>query len=403
MHRTTSRRLRIAVVSPVFPVSSDLTRGLPIYRTVLELNKLAEVAVFAPLAVYPKRWWLQPRSYLYNHSEVDFQVDGLNVTYLRYQALPGITRLLNGKRVSRCLLQPVQDFQPDVILAYWLYPEGYGAHLVAQKLGVPFVGGARGSDLLHLPDMITRWLVRQELSNASAMLTVSKGLKVRVTQLGGMEDRVRVVLNGCDRTQFYPSDRMEARRAFGVDENSEVVLFVGHLVPVKGVKYLLQAAIELAVRRPNLELVMVGDGAEENLLRDMLAASASSLRVRFLPTVAPPDVAKWMAACDVFCLPSLNEGCPNVLIEVLCCGRPVVASRVGAAPDLVSSENGLLVSPRDCAGLTAALDQILSREWDADAIAKTNLRSWGDVAKETFEVCQTAVRVRDGSPVQVGA
>lgn len=392
--KTVAGRLRIAVVTPLFPLSTDPSRGLPIYRTIQELSRLSDVGVFVPMAAYPKWRWLHPKSYTYRRQNLDIlniQVNGLTAQYLEYQALPGLTRPLNGSRVRDRLLEPVRAFRPDVVLAYWLYPEGYGAYQVARELDVPFVAGVRGSDLLRLPDVFTKWMVRRELANASAVLTVSRRLKTRTLQLGGAEDRVRVQLNGCDRTEFHPSDRRAARRRLGVDGNAEVVLFVGHLVPVKGVQYLLRAAAQLLASRPNLELVIVGEGNERAALLAELATSGTPLKVHFVNDEPPHRVAEWMAACDAFCLPSINEGCPNVVIEAICCGRPVVATDVGANPDLISRKNGVLVPPREPERLAAALDQVLSREWDPAAIAGTFQRGWDVVARETFDVCRSAV------------
>ena len=76
----------------------------------------------------------------------------------------------------------------------------------------------------------------------------------------------------------------------------------------------------------------------------------------------------WMSAADVVCLPSYMEGCPNVVLEALACGRGVVASRVGGIPELVSDgKNGVLVAPRDPEALAVGLAAALGRRWDAEA------------------------------------
>jgi glycosyltransferase involved in cell wall biosynthesis len=94
-----------------------------------------------------------------------------------------------------------------------------------------------------------------------------------------------------------------------------------------------------------------------------------------------------MAAADVFCLPSYSEGCPNVVIEALACGRPVVATKVGGIPELVGSACGLLVPPRDSRSLSCALAEALARRWDAQSIAQRFSRPWERVAEETIQVC----------------
>ena len=99
-------------------------------------------------------------------------------------------------------------------------------------------------------------------------------------------------------------------------------------------------------------------------------------------------IAQWMRAADIFCLPSYTEGCPNVLVEALACGRPIVATNVGGIPELIHQDSGILVPPRDSAALRGALHQALSKQWDGEAIARTSTRSWEAVSGETWAVCR---------------
>ena len=91
-----------------------------------------------------------------------------------------------------------------------------------------------------------------------------------------------------------------------------------------------------------------------------------------------------MGASDVFCLPSLQEGCPNVVLEALFSGRPVVASRTGGIPEMVNSRNGVLVEPGDAAGLSDGLDQALARQWDAHAIRDSIAHFTWETAAERY-------------------
>jgi glycosyltransferase involved in cell wall biosynthesis len=95
-----------------------------------------------------------------------------------------------------------------------------------------------------------------------------------------------------------------------------------------------------------------------------------------------------MRAADIFCLPSYTEGCPNVVVEALACGRPIVATKVGGIPELVRPASGILVPPRDSAALREALQLALSKPWDSVEIARTSTRSWETVSAETWAVCR---------------
>jgi glycosyltransferase involved in cell wall biosynthesis len=170
-----------------------------------------------------------------------------------------------------------------------------------------------------------------------------------------------------------------------------LVLFAGRLVEAKGVRELLTAWGAIAREDSTARLAFVGSGA----LHEELARGAASMgfgdRV-LLPGVQPLErVAAWMQACDVFCLPSHTEGYPNVLVEALACGRPVVATPVGGAVEIVDDSNGILTPVGDVQRLTSALQVALSRTWKEADLAARFSRSWNDVARETFQICTSVL------------
>jgi teichuronic acid biosynthesis glycosyltransferase TuaC len=93
-----------------------------------------------------------------------------------------------------------------------------------------------------------------------------------------------------------------------------------------------------------------------------------------------------MAVADLITLPSYMEGCPNVVMEALACGRPVVAASVGGIPELLNDECGLLVPPRDSRALAGGLVSVLDRSWDSKSISARMSRSWDTVAGELLEI-----------------
>jgi len=105
-------------------------------------------------------------------------------------------------------------------------------------------------------------------------------------------------------------------------------------------------------------------------------------------------VARWLGACNLFSLPSYSEGSPNVIIEALNCGRPVVATQVGGIHELFDHEAGILVQPRDASALGQALDAALQKTWDEAAIARRYRRSWHDLAEEMRSVLEPIALAR---------
>lgn len=383
--------LRIAVVTPLFPTEAEPYRGIFNYRTVRALQALAEVEVFCPRAAYPRWSVMEPRKFRFRRPDPRFSPAGVRVRYIEYPALPFFTRWVNSRMCARALRAPLAAARPDLILAYWVHPEGYGATMVGKQLGLPVVLGAMGSDLRCIPGQMARYQVKRALSCSSMVLTVSEDLRRCAIQLGAPADRVKTVLNGCDSFVFRPAERAAARAELGVSAESQLILFVGRLQPVKGITELLEAVARLASSHPFLELACIGEGTLATQLSARAAHRDLAGRVLFLNSQPPERIARWLAASNLLCLPSHSEGCPNVVLEALSCGRPVVASDVGGIPELVNETCGRLVPPRNVVLLADALAEAINRPWDEAVVARKFSRGWDRVAEETCQACLTVM------------
>ncbi len=207
---------------------------------------------------------------------------------------------------------------------------------------------------------------------------MSANLAETVHRLGVAEDRIHLLPNGVDTAAFQALPRAEARRRLGEPEQGRLLLFVGRLVPVKAVDVLLRAFARLdAGATGGVRLALVGDGPLRGRIEALGATLGLTERVRLLGQRPPEDVALWLNAADALVLSSLNEGCPNVVLEALACGTPVVASRVGAVPDLLDESCGVMCEPGDADALAEALARALERDWDRAAVrARTDGMSW---------------------------
>ena len=386
-------RLRIAVATHFFPTSSQPNRGRPIYQLTRALSSLADVRVFCVDLLYPRYKFLQQRTFLNPDYDLSYTVPGVKAEYLRYRALPVISRVMNGYNCGRILTPCIRKFRPDVIIGYFVYPPGFGAVAAARDLKLPVIVGSLGSDLRGISGFM-RLAVTRTMRNATFVVTVSEELRKRAIELGIPPEKIRTIRNGCDSEIFNPSDRAAARAALHIDSAVELVVFAGRLVPTKGLRELLEAEAILLPSRPRLRTVCIGEGVMEKELRQLASRPDLKDHVEFVGDRNPDEVARWLAASNVFCLPSYSEGCPNVVIEALACGRPVVASDVGGIPELMDSRCGILVPPRDACQLADALAKALDRPWNQDAIAGSSRRTWQDMARETLDVCCSVVHNR---------
>ena len=378
--------MRITVVTSYFPTSARPYGGNSAFQTLRRLQPHASIEVVCPLERYPDIRGLKPARY--EPADPNWQPPEFPTAYVEYPAIPLVTRPFNGRVCARILLPHVRLTRPDLILNYWLYPDGYAAVRIGRELGVPVIVGAIGSDIRRRNDPITLRLVRQTMLQADAVIAVSDELRQRIVEQGIPAGKVTAIRNGCDTAVFHPGDRDEARRQVGCDASSELIVYAGNLLASKGLGELMDAFVELAKIRPRLRVAIVGQGPYGDALARRAAAAGMEGRVILPGRRDAAGIAQWMRAADVFCLPSYSEGCPNVVVEALACGRPLVATNVGGIPELGNEASGLLVPPRDAGALRGALDAALSKQWDSAGIARTSTRSWDAVAAETLALCR---------------
>jgi teichuronic acid biosynthesis glycosyltransferase TuaC len=384
-------RLKVTLVTPIFPIPAQPYRGHSEYEIVLALSKRADVNVICPFPRYPK--WFQP-TYDHRHPDLSYSPPGVSTRYFEYPALPGVTRCINGLVCAKYLEPYFRECMPDVACNFWLYPEGYATVAVARKLGIPAILGSIGSDLNRFVDPASRWLTRLAMKRAAFVVTKSEHLRQRAIDMGICASKVRTIRNGCNPTVFHLADRSAARGQLAIDDKAELVVFVGRLDTAKGIEELLEAFASLAVRRPNLRLAFVGDGPGGEHLRSKAKHLGLEDRITLNGACSSQEVAEWLAAANVLALPSYNEGYPNVVIEALSCGRPVIATNVGGILELVNEESGILIAPRDSRALASAIEKAMDRHWDEHSISEQFRRGWDEAADELLHIFELALQKR---------
>ena len=210
------------------------------------------------------------------------------------------------------------------------------------------------------------------------MVTTGERLRRQlIRDLDLPESHVTSVPTGIDLAHYALRDKAAARRALGLPEAGFFTGIIATLRSWKGHRYLLDAWAALPAGSDRL--LVVGDGPGRDNLRRQAADLGITLRV-----VMPgnqDDVAPWLAALDVFALPSYaNEGVPQAIMQAMAMGLPVVSTPVGSIPEIVvDGETGLLVPPRDTEALRAALarlagDPALCRRFGETAVARAGKR-----------------------------
>lgn len=378
---------RIAVVTPILPVPQDMTRGRFIYETTRALSRIADVKVFLTQAQYPRASWLKPGLHPATVAQAGHSLPGIDVETVNYPALPLVSRVSNGWVAGQRLLKPIRQFAPDIVIGYWVYPEGAGAVHAARQLGLPAVLGALGTDINDRHGLNAR-LTRRALHAADRIIFVSQDMRRRaIEEYGVKPDRCATVVNGINTSVFYPQDSAACRAELGVPGDARLMVYVGRLIEAKGLRELIEATDALRQTKPSTKLVIIGEGAFKDQLKQMIQQRNLTAHVQLTGGLLPGEIAKWLNAANLLTLPSWTEGYPNVLVEALACGCPVVATQVGGIPEIVHEDCGLLCPPKQAQVLQLALDKALDRSWDRPAIAHRMGRTWDDVAGETLGIC----------------
>ncbi len=286
---------------------------------------------------------------------------GLQVEHPRYPVFPRIG--MSAAPLALCAavlpflrrqLRNGHDF--DLIDAHYFYPDGVAAVLLGRALGRPVIVTARGSDLNVIAQhAVPRRWIGWAARSADGLVAVSSGLKQRLVELGIGADRVRVLRNGVDLALFRPYDREPARSILGLTRPS--LLAVGNLVALKRHWLMVEALTEL----PEAELVIVGEGAERASIEKLARERKVADRVRLLGRVPQDCLPEIYSAADLLLLVSTHEGWPNVLLESMACGTPVVVSPMDGIADIVgAAEAGHILVDVTPSGLATAIRELLA-------------------------------------------
>lgn len=363
-----------------YPSSEAPSRAPYSYHTYRALLRHAELRVVAPIP-----WWWRtktPRLWIEPLHETSTGIDALFPSYWSIPAFWPPHGIAVAASTALLLRRIRKEFPFDVILAANAYPDAVGASHLARLFDVPFLVTVLGSDVnksgVHYA---LRPQIARALKKAGRVIAVSGALGDRVEEMGVPRSRIDVVRNGVDGEAFAIRDPRPSREKLGLPLDRKIVTYAGNLVHVKGVDVLVEAVGRMkAMGGPDVLVNVVGGGD----LADQLEARAKALgvtdRLIFQGRVLPTAVPEHMNACDVFCLPSREEGCPNVVLEALASGKPVVASRTGGIPELVWADNGILVTPEDPDALARSLLDAVQRSWDPEALRRTvPSLSWNEV------------------------
>lgn len=325
---------------------------------------------------------------------------GIKISHPRFLQIPKVGMSLSPLFLAKCGLRNIRKlvvagFNFDLIDAHYFYPDGVAAVKIASRLDKPVVVTARGTDLNLIPRY---WLPRRMIQNAASMadglITVCQALKDKLAELGIPGDKVSVLRNGVDLDMFRPTDAAVVRRELNVDTDQDLLVSAGNLIDIKGHDIPIRALTQLH----NVHLLIAGEGDKERSLRELADKEGVADRVTFLGSVTQEKLRDYFSAANALVLASSREGMANVLLESMACGTPVVATRVGGTPEIVTNPSaGVLMAERSPDACVDAYRQLMANYPDSAATRQyAKGFGWKATTDGQLDLMRKMLRQREG-------
>ena len=400
--------MKILVLSHMYPSTFNEIGGIFVHEQVKALVKEGvELKVISPVpwAPFPMNH-LSHKWKAYSEIPRHTQWDGVKVYYPRCLAFPkGYFFASSGRRMYAGIKSTVdklyREFPFDLIHAHVALPDGYAGMLLSQKHQKPLVVTIHGQDFNYtiFRSLKCRRAVRNVIQTATRTIVVSHKLERVAEQHLASAGCVTVINNGIN-----PARAFQGLSSLSEDwRGKKVILSVSHLIQTKGLDLNLRALRRLVKEYPNLYYIVVGDGLikrELNRLRKILGLEDY---VEFAGQQPYSKAMEYMAKCDIFSLPSWQEGFGVVYLEAMAHGKPVIGCQGEGIEDFVEhGKTGLLVKPRDVDSLVGALNFLLSHPDEAKAMGERARKlvlenyTWEKNAEKTIEVYKEALNAKQG-------
>ncbi|MEZ5758966.1 MAG: glycosyltransferase [Emcibacteraceae bacterium] len=343
--------------------------------------------VIAPVPHFPMMGMLSGRYRLYEQMPFHEVQDNIDVYHPKYFTLPGLSIFDNATSMANAAENILSDLYPDendfdIVDGQYLYPDGVAAYKLAKNHNKPLILTARGSDVNYWMDnKKAQKQILEAIDYSDKVICVSDALKQSLIDFGVDENKIIVIINGVDPSVFNTA----------VDANplrEDYFLSVGNLIPLKGHNLTLNAFFDLSKTR----LIIIGDGAERQNLKKQAENLGIKGRVQFIKHVDQNKLAEFYAGAKATILMSSMEGMPNVVLESLATGTPVIACDVGGVSEILNEQNGILLDERSEYALANAVRSLETLVKSRDEIAETvkDFR-WDNVASKQYEVYKEAL------------
>ena len=358
-----SNKTKLLIITNLYPLPWEPNRATFNRQQFDQLEDEYELSYLIPVAFIE---WIKNRKSITQTN---------NKRYFPYFFTPKIGRRLYAVYMFLSMLVHsslwLKNTKPKKILASWAFPDAVAACWLSKLFNCDFYFKVHGSDIdIQCQNKARAKQVVTMSKHAKGILSVSQDLANKMVKLGIAKDKISVIYNGVDHEKF--------NQIHAPFNNKDYLLFIGNLKQDKGVMELLNGFAKISNLHPKIELIYAGNGPMLHSLQDKANELEIASKVRFLGNISHNEVPQWLHNCTALALPSYHEGVPNVLLEAMSCGKPIIATRVGGIPEIINQNIcGELIDTKSSQAVSDAINNILENTWDKEKIQQHSQQfSW---------------------------
>jgi len=311
--------------------------------------------------------------------------DVINVHCPFFPKIEHVKSYLFNHVVLKEIKKIVDNKKIDIIHSHFAYPEGLITSKLSNKYKIPYVITGRGSDILVYPktNRYLKKIISKVLTNCNVFIGVSNHLIATAVEMGLEKNKAYFIPDGIPENIFFYDPEPKQQTSI------RSILFAGSLLPVKNVLRMIKAFVIVAKAKANVQFRIVGAGPLKDEILKVITRYDIQNSITFLGQLDHWRLAMEMENADLLCLPSISEGWPNVVMEAMSCGTPVVGANVGGIPEqIISDDYGYLCDPNSSEDIAEKLLLTLDRkDWNYEKISKHGkLYTRDDTAKKIVKV-----------------
>jgi glycosyltransferase involved in cell wall biosynthesis len=329
----------------------------------------------------------------------NYEYDNIYVYFPKYFNFPvfyfyyrNLWIRLEKKAIYKLLEKEKINF--NLIHAHFTWPSGIVAIAIKEDFKIPVVITEHASVTFEKAIREKDDLFIMAWKSCDMLIRVRKKDICSLVSVGVPPEKITCIPNGYDHKKFVNIDKKDCRQKLGIPMDRKIILNIGNLYgEVKGHKYLIDSISHVVKQRKDILCIIVGGGKLKNSLENQIRHLGLADYVKLVGGKPFNEIPIWMNACDIFVLPSLNEGNPTVMFECLGCGKPFIGTKVGGIPEIIISEDyGLLVEPENPTDLAEKILIALNKEWDSNKIKiYAQNFTWEKISKDISQIYQKII------------